>query len=80
MVRNLAAAGFALTVRDANDELQAQIVAELGAARRPRRAPTSRDVDVVVTMLPDDRAVSAVMLDWDGGIASALRPGPSSST
>ena len=26
-------------------------------------------------MLPDDRAVSAVMLEWDGGIASALRPG-----
>ena len=26
-------------------------------------------------MLPDDRAVAAVMLEWDGGIASALRPG-----
>ena len=28
-----------------------------------------------MTMLPDDRAVSAVMLEWDGGIASALQPG-----
>jgi 3-hydroxyisobutyrate dehydrogenase len=26
-------------------------------------------------MLPDDRAVAAVMLEWEGGIASALRSG-----
>jgi 3-hydroxyisobutyrate dehydrogenase len=74
MVRNLAAAGFALTVRDANDALQAQIAAEVGAAGAASSSDFA-DVDVVVTMLPDDRAVSAVMLDWDGGIASALRPG-----
>ena len=74
MVRNLAAAGFALTVRDANDALQAQIAAEVGAAGAASSSDFA-DVDVVVTMLPDDRAVSAVMLEWDGGIASALRPG-----
>jgi 3-hydroxyisobutyrate dehydrogenase len=74
MVRNLAAAGFALTVRDANDALQAQIAAEVGAAGAASSSDFA-DVDVVVTMLPDDRAVSAVMLDWDGGIATALRPG-----
>jgi len=74
MVRNLAAAGFALTVRDANDALQAQLAAEVGAAGAASSSDFA-DVDVVVTMLPDDRAVSAVMLDWDGGIASALRPG-----
>jgi len=30
---------------------------------------------VVVTMLPDDRAVADVVLRWDGGIAAALAPG-----
>jgi 3-hydroxyisobutyrate dehydrogenase len=74
MVRNLAAAGFPLTVRDANDALQAQIATEVGA-RQARSSSDFAEVDVVVTMLPDDRAVSAVMLEWDGGIASALRPG-----
>jgi 3-hydroxyisobutyrate dehydrogenase len=33
------------------------------------------NADVVVTMLPDDRAVAAVMLEWDGGVAASLRPG-----
>jgi 3-hydroxyisobutyrate dehydrogenase len=74
MVRNLAAAGFPLIVRDADDAVQAAIASEVGA----RPAATSAafaDADVVVTMLPDDRAVAAVMLEWDGGVASALRPG-----
>jgi 3-hydroxyisobutyrate dehydrogenase len=74
MVRNLAAAGFPLTVRDANAELQAALADELGATA----ATASGDfasADVVVTMLPDDRAVSAVMLEWDGGVAASLRPG-----
>jgi 3-hydroxyisobutyrate dehydrogenase len=74
MVRNLAAAGFPLTVRDANDALQAEIAAEVGATGAASSSDFA-DVDVVVTMLPDDRAVATVMLEWDAGIASALRPG-----
>jgi 3-hydroxyisobutyrate dehydrogenase len=74
MVRNLAAAGFPLTVRDANAALQAQIADELGAAQAAASADFA-GVDVVVTMLPDDRAVAAVMLEWDGGVASALAEG-----
>jgi 3-hydroxyisobutyrate dehydrogenase len=72
MTRNLAAAGFPLTVRDANDELQARVAAELGATAAAAPADFA-GVDVVVTMLPDDRVVSAAL--FDGGIADALRPG-----
>jgi 3-hydroxyisobutyrate dehydrogenase len=72
MTRNLAAAGFPLTVRDVNDELQARIASELGASAAASPADFAA-VDVVVTMLPDDRVVSAAL--FDGGIADALRPG-----
>jgi 3-hydroxyisobutyrate dehydrogenase len=72
MTRNLAAAGFPLTVRDANDELQARIAAELGAAAAATPAAFA-NVDVVVTMLPDDTIVRLALLD--GGIADALKPG-----
>jgi 3-hydroxyisobutyrate dehydrogenase len=72
MTRNLAAAGFPLTVRDANDELQARIAGELGAAAAPAPADFG-DVDVLVTMLPDDKIVRLALLD--GGIADALKPG-----
>jgi 3-hydroxyisobutyrate dehydrogenase len=74
MVRNLAAAGFAVTVRDSDDALQARIAEEIGAAQAVSSADFAA-VDVVVTMLPDDRAVAAVMLDWDGGVATALPAG-----
>lgn len=74
MVRNLAKAGFALTVHDLNEDVQAAIAEEVGAKAALSPADFAR-TDVVVTMLPDDRAVAAVMLDWEGGIASALRSG-----
>ena len=41
MVRNLAAAGVPLILRDANDAAAGALVRELDAGR-PRRAPTSR--------------------------------------
>ena len=72
MTRNLVAAGFPLTVRDANDDLQARIAGELGASAAATPADFA-EIDVVVTMLPDDRVVSAALLDW--GVADALRPG-----
>jgi 3-hydroxyisobutyrate dehydrogenase len=74
MVRNLAAAGFPLTLRDANEAVQSALANELGAAQAATGADFA-SADVVVTMLPDDRAVAAVMLEWDGGVAAALRPG-----
>jgi 3-hydroxyisobutyrate dehydrogenase len=74
MVRNLAKAGFALTLHDANEAVRAAIAKEVGATAALAPADFAR-TDVVVTMLPDDRAVAAVMLEWEGGIASALRSG-----
>ncbi len=74
MVRNLAKAGFALTLHDANESVRDAIAEEVGATAALAPADFAR-VDVVVTMLPDDRAVAAVMLEWEGGIASALRSG-----
>jgi 3-hydroxyisobutyrate dehydrogenase len=74
MVRALGAAGFPLTVRDANSVVQAQIAAELGARPAGSNADFA-DVDVVVTMLPDDHAVASVMLEPDGGLVTALRTG-----
>jgi 3-hydroxyisobutyrate dehydrogenase len=68
MVRNLAAAGFALVVCDLDREREASVAAEHGAA-----VGDFAPADVVVTMLPDDRAVRAALLDE--GIADSLRPG-----
>jgi 3-hydroxyisobutyrate dehydrogenase len=72
MTRNLVSSGFPLTVRDANDELQARIASELGAAVAMTPSDFA-EIDVVVTMLPDDGVVAAALLGW--GVADALRPG-----
>ncbi len=72
MARNLAAAGFPLVVRDADEELQARFVSEHGCAGASGPDDFAL-VDAVVTMLPDDRAVREAIVDW--GIAAALPPG-----
>jgi 3-hydroxyisobutyrate dehydrogenase len=73
MARSLARAGFALVVHDLDDGLQERFAAEHGAAAAESPADFA-GCDVVVTMLPDDRDVRQAMLEWDGGIASALAP------
>ncbi len=74
MAKNLAAAGYHLTVRDANAEQQNRFVSEFGgtSAEGPR---AFADLEAVVTMLPTGVIVRDVMLEWDGGIAAALRRG-----
>ena len=74
MAHNLAEAGLALIVRDADAERQASFAGEHGcvAATRPQDFAEAR---VVVTMLPDDRIVRDAILEWDGGIASVLAGG-----
>jgi 3-hydroxyisobutyrate dehydrogenase len=74
MSRNLAAAGFGLVVRDIDLERQAEIAAELGCAAAGAPAGLS-GCETVVTMLPTGRDVRSVMLEWEGGLALALRPG-----
>jgi 3-hydroxyisobutyrate dehydrogenase len=74
MARNLAKAGFALTVRDADPAAQDRFAAEFGAVAAA--APGAfAGAEVVVTMLPDGAAVRDAVLDWEGGIAAVLSPG-----
>ena len=72
MARNLARAGFPLTVRDTDESRQEAFAVEHGcsAAGSPEDFAL---VDVVITMLPDDRVVHEAVVGW--GIAAALEPG-----
>jgi 3-hydroxyisobutyrate dehydrogenase len=74
MARNLAAAGLPLVVHDADRERSARFAAEHGAVAAASPADFAA-VDVVVTMLPDDAVVRQALLEWEGGIASALPSG-----
>ena len=71
MARNLARAGFRVTVRDADSARQKRF-AEEHAARAADGPAAFHEVDAVVTMLPTGRIVREVMLEWQGGLAGAL--------
>jgi 3-hydroxyisobutyrate dehydrogenase len=74
MAANLAKAGFALVIRDADPGTQEQFIATHGG--EPATAPQSfAATSVVVTMLPDGAAVREAVLGWEGGIAAALPRG-----
>jgi len=74
MAANLAKAGFALVIRDANPEAQEHFIANHGG--EPATAPQSfAATGVVVTMLPNGTDVREAVLSWQGGIAAALPPG-----
>jgi len=74
MARNLAGAGFELTVRDADPERQERVASELGCAAAETPAAFA-SVDAVITMLPTGQIVRDVLLGWEGGLAAALAPG-----
>lgn len=74
MAHNLAEAGFDLVVRDADPERQRSFADEHGCEAADSPSDFAA-VGVVVTMLPDDRVVRAAVVEWEGGIASALEPG-----
>jgi 3-hydroxyisobutyrate dehydrogenase len=74
MAHNLSVAGFPLIVHDADPARSSRFAAEHGC-ERAETASDFADAGVVVTMLPDDRAVADVVLRWDGGIAAALTRG-----
>jgi 3-hydroxyisobutyrate dehydrogenase len=74
MAANLAAAGFPLVVRDSDPGAQQRFIDAHGG--EPSSAPADfARASVVVMMLPDGAAVREAVLGWEGGIASALRPG-----
>jgi 3-hydroxyisobutyrate dehydrogenase len=74
MARNLRHAGHPVVVHDADGARGARFVEEFGGV-----AATAADdfapAAVVVTMLPDGRAVAQAVLEWQGGIAAALAAG-----
>lgn len=74
MAANLIRADVDLVVYDADPARAAQFVAELGGVAAS--SPTDfAECGIVVTMLPNGAVVRSVMLDWDGGLAAAMRTG-----
>ncbi|MEZ5650319.1 MAG: NAD(P)-dependent oxidoreductase [Burkholderiaceae bacterium] len=76
MAANLARAGHALTLYDLRGERAAGLADELGCASAGDLHSLAQGCEIVITMLPDDRAVRDLMLGDDGaGLASHLAPG-----
>lgn len=74
MAKNVAAAGYPLTVLDANREITAQVAAEIGAAAAGSAAEVGRAADIVVTMLPTSAIVESVLFG-ENGLADELKAG-----
>jgi 3-hydroxyisobutyrate dehydrogenase len=74
MARNLAAAGFSVSVYDAVPGRAARFAAECGGAAGETLSVLARDADVVVTMLPSGRDVREVVTAG-GGLAAVMRSG-----
>jgi 3-hydroxyisobutyrate dehydrogenase len=74
MAHNLAEAGFTLVVYDNDSEVAQRFATEhvCVAASGPE---SFKDVELVVTMLPNGGVVQEAMLRWEGGIAAMLRSG-----
>lgn len=70
MAQNLLRAGYKLIVLDVNPRPVAELVS-LGAEKRETAARVAEDVEVVITMLPADDEVKAVMLGEEGVLAGA---------
>lgn len=73
MAANLVKAGFAVAGHDASAAAMDRLAAAGGAVTADAHA-AAKDVEVVVTMLPDDRAVTGV-LAGPNGLLAAMRPG-----
>jgi 3-hydroxyisobutyrate dehydrogenase len=74
MAGHLLNAGFAVTVYDINPEASAKFVAQHGGTAAASLADLGRNVEAVITMLPTDQVVKAVILG-DNGVASTLAKG-----
>jgi len=72
MAANLVRAGCEVVALDADGDRQARFAAEHGAEAAAGPEAFAR-VEAVITMLPDDRAVAAALLD--GGVAAVLPRG-----
>ena len=74
MARRLREAGYTLTVLDANGEAVDRFRSRVACSVETTPEALGRACRVVVTMLPDGRAVRQVVLG-SGGVASRLAPG-----
>src|SRR5262249_54024316 len=74
MARHLAVAGYRLVAADANPTALDRFCSSVECERAQSLPELGRTCRLVITMLPDGRAVQQVLLGT-GGIASALAPG-----
>jgi 3-hydroxyisobutyrate dehydrogenase len=74
MARHLAAAGYAVTAADANPDALERFCSAVQCERAASLSDLGASCGLVVTMLPDGRAVRQV-LEGEGGVAAALAPG-----
>lgn len=74
MAANLLKGGFDVTVFDARAETAAAFVAQHGGRAAASLTDVARGADAIITMLPNDKIVRAVMLDA-GGAAAAMGKG-----
>ncbi|HEY1775931.1 MAG TPA: NAD(P)-dependent oxidoreductase [Solirubrobacteraceae bacterium] len=73
MTRNLAAAGFTLTLGDLDSGRRTRLAGEV-EAKVGEHASDFAGVQALITMLPTGAEVRSVLLDWDGGLAAVLDP------
>lgn len=73
MAANMAKAGYPLTVFDLSEETKASVAATTGATAAADAVSLARDCDIVITMVPDGKAVRALLID--GGLADAAGNG-----
>ena len=71
MASNLLAKGHTLNVYDINPDAVQQLVAK-GAQAAATPADASRDVDFVITMLPNGKLVEQVIFNTDTGVVNAV--------
>ena len=74
MAARVAAAGFPLSVLDADAGRAGAVAAEIGATQAASGAALARGADLIVTMLPTSAIVAAALAGPDGVLAG-LRPG-----
>ncbi len=71
MAANLLKGGFDVTVFDARPATAAAFVAQHGGRAAVSLTEVARGADAIITMLPDDKIVHAVMMG-EGGAAFTL--------
>jgi 3-hydroxyisobutyrate dehydrogenase len=77
MASRLVVAGYSLSVYDLKSEVQANFLKDRSATGMDTPAEVAKSSDLIITMLPDGKAVSAVVLGAEGseGMLDAMSAG-----